>query len=427
MARVWLVLGIVLVVPAQAALRTVLAEEFTGTWCPWCPSAMQGLYNLEQQVGNRVAVVAYHVNDPFQVPGCLDRRTYYNITGYPTVMFDGVIRVVGGAPEPVNYQPYYNQRQGIPSPVTMVLALLSYDGASGQGTVRAEIYNEPENPTLSAALRYVAVGDDTLYSWQGFDHLYYTALHIFPSAQGVPLVLEPGVVTVDVQPFQLPPGWRDRACTIVAFLQDDTTREVLQAARLGEVTPVELLSFMACVEPRGVRLEWTTASERDNAGFLVRRDDGSGPRLVTPCLIPGAGTSAVPHSYEWVDERVSPGTYVYSLTHVSLDGTEEVCASTSVRVEPLPRTYAVQVLPCPAVDKATLTWWTGAPGRATVTVRDLSGRLVRRLWEGVVPVGVATSEWDLRDQWGTPVPPGLYSVTVRTGQEELRGVVVVVR
>lgn len=414
---------------SHAALRTLVAEEFTGTWCPWCPSAMQGLYNLEQQVGTRLAVVAYHVSDSFQIQGCVDRKNYYAITGYPTVMFDGIIRVVGGDTIPVNYTPYYQQREGISSPVIMDLALLSYDGSTGAGTVRATIFNEPGNPAASASLRYVAVGDDTLYNWQGFNHLYFTALHIFPSAAGVPVNVASGAEVVDVQTFQIPAGWRDRACTIVAFLQNDTTKEILQGGLLSQVTPVELVSFTAQTCRDGVLLSWTTASETENAGFRIWREVEGHKELLTGTMIQGSGTSAIPHAYEYVDRDVAAGmTYAYVLSDVSLGGVETF--HPPVRVS-IPGTWGAPSLlrlepprPCPAVNEVALRYSVPSDEPYSVRIYDMGGRAIRDLCAGA-GAGFYSISWDLADDDGVKVPSGLYLVRVVSGSRESSAKVIV--
>ncbi len=417
--------------PSLAALRTVVAEEFTGTWCPWCPSAMQGLFNLEQQVGDRLAVVAYHINDVFQVPGCTDRRTYYGITAYPTVVFDGVVVHVGGDVQPVNYMPEYTQREGIPSPVIIDIDLVTYDGSTGAGVVNVRVFNEPGNAPVSGALRCVAVGDDTLYSWQNFNHLYFTALHLFPSAAGVPIQVGPGQ-WYDVQlPFQIPSGWRDRSCTIVAFLQDDTTREILQGGLLGQVTPVELLAFEARTVRDGVLLVWRTASELENAGFMIRRASKDGDEVITNGLIPGAGTTAIPRTYEFVDRDVEPGTtYVYTLGDVSLRGVQRWIASVSVTVPPTWGTPSVLHLeparPCPSRETVTLRWNLPEEGQISLVVVDLAGRVVRTLVHGSQAAGVHSLTWDLTDEAGTRVAPGVYLARLACAGASLATRIVVV-
>ena len=77
-----------------AVQRTVVAEEFTGTWCYYCPGAMMGLHNLLLEVGDSLAVVAYHLSDAFTVPGCTSRQSYYNVTGIPDVWFNKCLIVI---------------------------------------------------------------------------------------------------------------------------------------------------------------------------------------------------------------------------------------------------------------------------------------------------------------------------------------------
>lgn len=423
--------AVLLPCPATAALRTVVAEEFTGTWCGWCPSAMEGLYNLEQQVGNRLAVVAYHVSDVFQVPGCVDRKNYYTVTGYPTVMLDGLIRVLGGDVMPVDYTPYYDQREGIPSPVSMALTLLSYDGATGQGTVQAQIFNEPGSGTVSGTLRYVATGDDSLYNWQGFDHLYFTALHIFPSSAGVPISVASGAMVDDVQAFQIPAGWRDRACTIVAFLQDDTTKEILQGGHLGQVTPVELTGLSAHTTRDGVLLSWNTSSENGNAGFRIYRTVDGRREALTPGLVPGAGTTAVPQTYEYLDGNIEAGTtYLYTLCDVSLSGIERFHAPVSVSVPPAwgaPTALRLErASPCPAAGDVTLCYSLPHNGAVSLAIYDVSGHHVRTL-ATAAEAGFHAAVWDLTDQAGHRMGPGLYIARLAASGGESTTKVVITR
>ena len=62
-------------------------------------------------------------------------------------------------------------------------------------------------------------------------------------------------------------------------------------------------------------------------------------------------------------------------------------------------------------------------------IYDLSGRLVRRVYEGEDPVGEYSHVWDGRDDSNGLVPPGLYLyrlvVDVQSEQETSSGVVAV--
>jgi hypothetical protein len=52
---------------------------------------------------------------------------------------------------------------------------------------------------------------------------------------------------------------------------------------------------------------------------------------------------------------------------------------------------------------------------AKVSIRDLSGRLIRSLRTGEIPSGVTSIPWDLTDERGRRVPSGLYIAEVRSG------------
>lgn len=44
-----------------------LAEEYTGTWCGWCPRGYVALENMRNQYGDKFVAAAYHNGDPMQV------------------------------------------------------------------------------------------------------------------------------------------------------------------------------------------------------------------------------------------------------------------------------------------------------------------------------------------------------------------------
>jgi hypothetical protein len=149
-------------------------------------------------------------------------------------------------------------------------------------------------------------------------------------------------------------------------------------------------------------------------------------------MVPGAGTSAVPHHYEYVDEAVEPGsTYLYRLSDISLSGVERFHAPVRVTV---PQTWGTPTVlhlepihPSPAVGEVTFSL--SIPGNVDVrlTIHDISGRVVRTLPTIRRQAGVYATTWDLADNQGRSVSPGVYVVTVRAGEEETTGRIVVVR
>ena len=55
------------------------------------------------------------------------------------------------------------------------------------------------------------------------------------------------------------------------------------------------------------------------------------------------------------------------------------------------------------------------PGRATLTVHDLRGRLTAVLFEGEADTGSREAVWGGMDRTGRPAPSGLYFVRLRSG------------
>ena len=46
-----------------------LVEEFTGTWCGWCPRGYIALEMLKEEYGDNIVLAAYHDSDPMQAAG----------------------------------------------------------------------------------------------------------------------------------------------------------------------------------------------------------------------------------------------------------------------------------------------------------------------------------------------------------------------
>jgi hypothetical protein len=111
------------------------------------------------------------------------------------------------------------------------MTLDDYDVSSGTGHLTVNLVNVGQT-AIAANLRLVATGDDTLY---GPRHYYWVALDLFPSAWGVAVALPVGGTFQTTQQFDLPGGWRNKPCTIVGFVQDDATDEILQGALLHDV------------------------------------------------------------------------------------------------------------------------------------------------------------------------------------------------
>ena len=95
----------------------------------------------------------------------------------------------------------------------------------------------------------------------------------------------------------------------------------------GTPLPVELARFTAQQESEAVALTWQTASETNNAGFEIQRQQTSssslGPTWERISFVEGAGTTDEPQSYRFRDTAPPfADSLVYRLKQIDTDGTE---------------------------------------------------------------------------------------------------------
>jgi hypothetical protein len=86
------------------------------------------------------------------------------------------------------------------------------------------------------------------------------------------------------------------------------------------LVPVELTSFTATVSENVVILNWSTASEINNAGFEIQRST-AGNEFVSVGFVNGHSTTTETKDYRFVDANLTAGKYAYRLKQVDFDGT----------------------------------------------------------------------------------------------------------
>ncbi|WP_400192040.1 right-handed parallel beta-helix repeat-containing protein [Hymenobacter sp. B81] len=182
--------------------------------------------------------------------------------------------------------------------------------------------------------------------------------------------------------------------------------------------PVELTAFAA--EPDGdgaARLSWTTASEKDNAGFEVERSR-NGQAWQRIGFVAGAGNSSQPRSYSYRDAAGLNGVVFYRLRQLDLDGAASFSPVAAVQLS-LGK-GALVLYPNPAKNQVTLQLATVADGPVRVQVLDLTGRLVLRT---ELTAAGAEAVLPLIDR----VSPGVYVVQVSGEGQPLTSQRLVVR
>ena len=148
--------------------------------------------------------------------------------------------------------------------------------------------------------------------------------------------------------------------------------------------PVELFSFTGSATAKGVQLNWITASETDNDGFILLRNGEVIATHKNASTLDGQGTTSGKTAYRYLDKSVELGTYVYTLRSEDISGLiHDYDFSVNVEVKELGDgspdevSYALeQNYPNPFNPSTTIIYTMKKAGVATLKVYDVLGRMV---------------------------------------------------
>jgi hypothetical protein len=174
----------------------------------------------------------------------------------------------------------------------------------------------------------------------------------------------------------------------------------------GDYIPVELTSFRADVVDGSVLLEWQTATETNNSGFVIERGQKSNVKSQTDWervgFVEGKGTTTEIQSYSFQD-KPGPGKYFYRLKQIDYDGSFEYSAEIEVEVF-APRVFSLgQNYPNPFNPVTSLQYAIGSRQYVTLKVFDVLGNEVATLVNEEKPAGRYELVWN-----AVNLPSGVY-------------------
>ncbi|RMH66671.1 MAG: DUF1939 domain-containing protein [Calditrichaeota bacterium] len=142
---------------------------------------------------------------------------------------------------------------------------------------------------------------------------------------------------------------------------------------------VELTSFRLEQQDRSIILNWTTASETDNAWFEIeRRDPGQHSFETIATRLPARGGNA-PQNYHYTDTLTVPGDYAYRLVDVNIDGRRTVHGARSVHfTTPFPFLVG-QNYPNPFNPQTHIPVFLSHKSDVTLTVYQTDGKKVAHI------------------------------------------------
>ena len=185
-----------------------------------------------------------------------------------------------------------------------------------------------------------------------------------------------------------------------------TTHPNTLANTLCSIIPVELINFNYSVLDRDVTLSWTTATEKNNQGFKVLRDDEE------IGFVPGCGTTAELKYYSYIDENVENGTYLYSLIQIDYDGTTENIGEVEVIINNTPNEYSlIQNYPNPFNPSTIISFTVPERTKVVLKIYDILGKEVAELINDIKSPGRYEVEFI-----SNGLPSGIYFYSFRAGK-----------
>lgn len=139
--------------------------------------------------------------------------------------------------------------------------------------------------------------------------------------------------------------------------------------------PVELTSFTASTIDGNVLLNWTTATELNNAGFEIEKsiENKTWNKIG---FINGYGTSTETHNYSFVDENPAEGKYFYRLKQIDFDGSFEYSNIIEVFNNMILDFTLEQNFPNPFNPTTKLSWQSPISSQQTLIIYDVLGNEV---------------------------------------------------
>lgn len=240
-------------VASQSVARTAIIEQFTSSTCPPCASlnitfapTLQSLNTNDP--GSHIAAIKYHMNwpapgnDPSYNPDGNTRKSYYNVTGIPDLFMDGKPMVYVDAE--------YIQEEAARD--AFVDLQLSYWTSENTINVTANVTPYwAYSGTHKLHIGVVENGYDYAASTTTQDEFHYVQRKMLPNGQGNTLsAFQEGVSQTVNQQYTMIFGTPAQGnyhawdggmpdLTVVAFIQNTSTKEIVQAAIAPVVVGME--------------------------------------------------------------------------------------------------------------------------------------------------------------------------------------------
>lgn len=185
----------------------------------------------------------------------------------------------------------------------------------------------------------------------------------------------------------------------------------IHGSESGVALPVELISFNAnAIENNFIRLDWSTATEIENAGFDLERSQ-NGIDFETIAWIEGNGNTTAVSDYLYDDEEVVAGTYYYRLKQVDFNGDYEYSQIVAAEITKVASNNVGLFVPNPAESNTSIdVSMVRASAVKIVLFNNIGQRVISK--NITLDSGNHTLDFDIND-----LPGGSYNAIISIGND----------
>jgi len=185
-----------------------------------------------------VAAIENHNGDSLANVYSNARNNYYGITAFPEVFFDGVLSVLGGSSSSSMYSAYVpkvNARNAIPSDFTIDI---QFEEVEGDYSATVTIENVGGSTATNLVLQFVVTESKLPIAWGLTQVQDFVNRLMVPSQSGTPLDFSGSSTQVVELDFTTGSWWDIDNCELIAFVQNNTTKEILQGTKKFMAVPL---------------------------------------------------------------------------------------------------------------------------------------------------------------------------------------------
>jgi hypothetical protein len=367
---------------AQAQVRRVLVEEFTGAWCGWCPGGELQIQELQAAYPGQVVAVSFHsnqgnpLNDQMDVPqGDTLMSGISTLSGATAVQafpdgwlsrtaINGSWNTTAQSSTPwidtLNGNGLVEQMIGQKARATVSVDQISYDASNGTITARV---NATFNQAMSGDLRFslYVVEDSVTGTGQGWDqhnYYYHSSQFVGPyynlgnpySYNGSPDGSTiPGWEHMQVFRYSPGPVWGTTGVIPASVTSGATYSQTYSFQVPSNVLNVNQVKLVGLVtDYSATNLSTNTVLDADEEPLI-----GTAPKY----LITNVAVAAQTQYGTAKSNGTTPETMMFTN-----NGTDNVTLNLSVDSASIPKGWSATISP------SSITVAAGATGNATVTI-----------------------------------------------------------